>query len=164
MDFSEPVTQHTKRFVRCFWALDRRLAYARHFPAINWLDSYSGYLQDLSEWYNNHVNPQFMEYRAKIMAILQEENSLNEIVKLIGQDTLADSQRLTLLIAQVIRTEFTQQNAYNPEDTYMPLKAQFARMDEIVKLYDECKKLLKEGATIEELENSGIFNLPTQSQ
>ena len=162
-DFSEPVTQHTKRFVRCFWALDRRLAYARHFPAINWLDSYSGYLQDLEEWYNNHVNPKFMEERAKIMAILQEENSLNEIVKLIGQDTLADSQRLTLLIAQVIRTEFVQQNAYNPEDTYMPLKAQFARMDEIVKLHDKCKKLLKESVTIEQLENSDIFTSLTHN-
>jgi len=158
-DFSEPVTQHTKRFVRCFWALDRRLAYARHFPAIDWMNSYSGYLQELEEWYINQVNPKFLDYRAKIMAILQEENSLNEIVKLIGQDTLADSQKLTLLIARVIRTGFAQQNAYNPEDTYMPLKAQFTRMDEIIKLYDDCKKLLKEGISIEQLENSNIFDI-----
>jgi len=153
-DFSEPVTQHTKRFVRCFWALDRRLAYARHFPAINWMDSYSGYLQELEEWYTTQVNPQFLEHRAKIMAILQEENKLNDIVKLIGQDTLADSQRLTLLIAKKIRKGFAQQNAYDPDDTYTPIKVQFGKMDEIFKLYEECKKLLKEGATIEQLESN----------
>jgi len=145
--------------VRCFWALDRKLAYARHFPAINWLESYSGYFQDLEEWYNTNVNPKFLENRAKIMTILQEENSLNDIVKLIGQDTLADSQKLTLLIARVIRTKFAQQNAYNPEDTYMPLKAQFALMDAIIKKYDECKKLLKDGAFLKILNILNMSNI-----
>ena len=94
-DFSEPVTQNTKRFVRCFWGLDKSLAYARHFPAIHWLTSYSEYLTDLSAWYRDHVDPDFVDYRNQLMAVLNQESSLMEIVKLIGSDVLPDDQKLT---------------------------------------------------------------------
>ena len=102
-DFSEPVTQNTKRFVRCFWGLDANLAHARHYPAINWMNSYSQYVDDLSSWYNKNVSPEFVENRAEMMAILHEEDELNEIVKLIGSDILPDNQKLTLQTARVLR-------------------------------------------------------------
>ena len=120
-DFSEPVTQNTKRFIRCFWALDKSLAYARHYPAINWIQSYSEYDATLSRWYEQNVDPNFMRYRSEIMVLLREESSLMEIVKLIGSDVLPDDQKLVIEIAKVIRVGFLQQNAYHADDTYVPL-------------------------------------------
>ncbi|MCL2839188.1 MAG: V-type ATP synthase subunit A [Defluviitaleaceae bacterium] len=130
-DFSEPVTLHTKRFTRCYWALDRRLAYARHFPAIDWMQSYSGYTTDLETWFATNISPQFPMYRKEILKILQEENALQEIVKLIGSESLSDMQRTTLNIARVIRQDFVQQNAYDPADTYTALPQQFEMMKAI---------------------------------
>ena len=124
-DFSEPVTQNTKRFVRCFWGLDKSLAYARHFPAIHWLTSYSEYLGDLSPWYQDHVSPKFVDYRNRLMALLNSESSLLEIVKLIGSDVLPDDQKLILEIARVIRLGFLQQNAFHKDDTCVSLEKQF---------------------------------------
>ena len=138
-DFSEPVTQNTKRFVRCFWGLDKSLAYARHFPAIHWLTSYSEYLGDLSYWYSENVSPKFVEYRNRIMAILNSESSLMEIVKLIGSDVLPDDQKLTLEIARVIRLGFLQQNAFHPDDTCVSLEKQFKMMEVILYLYKKCR-------------------------
>ena len=112
-DFSEPVTQNTKRFVRCFWALDKSLAYARHYPAINWTSSYSEYVDDLSEFYVNNGGENFIKYRQEISNILVEENKLMEIVKLIGSDVLPDDQKLVIETARVIRIGFLQQNAYH---------------------------------------------------
>ena len=120
-DFSEPVTQNTKRFVRCFWGLDKSLAYARHFPAIHWLTSYSEYLTDLSGWYTDNVSPKFVDYRNRLMSLLGQENSLMEIVKLIGADVLPDDQKLILEIAKVIRLGFLQQNAFHKDDTCVSL-------------------------------------------
>jgi len=131
-DFSEPVTQQTKRFISCYWALDRRLAYARHFPAIDWNNSYSNYLPNLAEWYANKISPKFMELREKLMAILQEETALLEIVKLIGADSLSQNQQNVLALAKKIRQEFLQQNAYDPKDTFMPLEEQFALMEKLM--------------------------------
>ena len=122
-DFSEPVTQNTKRFVRCFWGLDKSLAYSRHFPAIHWLSSYSEYLTDLSGWYTDHVSPKFVDYRNRLMALLNQESSLMEIVKLIGGDVLPDDQKLVLEIAKVIRLGFLQQNAFHKEDTCVSMIA-----------------------------------------
>ncbi len=139
-DFSEPVTQNTKRFTRVFWALDKQLAYARHYPAINWTDSYSEYESDLSDYYNENVDPAFMKYRRTFINILREESQLMEIVKLIGADVLPDDQRLTIEIARVIRVGFLQQNAYHADDTYVPLKKQFLMMKTILHLYDSAKK------------------------
>ena len=116
-DFSEPVTQNTKRFVRCFWGLDKSLAYARHFPAIHWLTSYSEYVQDLAPWYNAKAGKDFVANRNRLMAILNQESALMEIVKLIGSDVLPDDQKLTLEIARVVRLGYLQQNAFHKDDT-----------------------------------------------
>ncbi|MDR1533319.1 MAG: V-type ATP synthase subunit A, partial [Clostridiales bacterium] len=160
-DFSEPVTQHTKRFVRCFWTLDRSLAYARHFPAIQWLTSYSEYLDDLSEWYNANVGPDFLSHRFSILKILQEESELMEIVKLIGADVLPDSQKLILEIARVIRLGFVQQNAYHPFDTYVPFEKQMRMMEIILYLHDKCKDLLSLGIPMSVLKAEDIFDKVT---
>lgn len=157
-DFSEPVTQNTKRFVRCFWALDKSLAYARHYPAIHWLNSYSEYMEDLSQWYENHVSPHYLEYRNKLMTILQEESSLLEIVKLIGSDVLPDEQKLTLDIAKVIRLGFLQQNAYHKEDTYIPLTKQCRMMESILILKSEMEAVVKLGIPISQIENTDLID------
>lgn len=156
-DFSEPVTQNTKRFVRCFWGLDKSLAYARHFPAIHWLTSYSEYLNDLAHWYGEHVSPKFVEDRNKIMAILNQESSLMEIVKLIGSDVLPDDQKLTLEIARVIRLGFLQQNAFHPDDTCVSLKKQFKMMEVILYLNQKCRSLIAMGMPMSVLRSENIF-------
>ena len=156
-DFSEPVTQNTKRFVRCFWGLDKSLAYARHFPAIHWLTSYSEYLPDLSAWYSDNVSPKFVDYRNRLMNILNQENSLMEIVKLIGSDVLPDDQKLTLEIARVIRLGFLQQNAFHKDDTCVSLKKQFGMMDIILYLYKKCRELVARGMPMSVLKAEGIF-------
>ena len=156
-DFSEPVTQNTKRFVRCFWGLDKSLAYERHFPAIHWLTSYSEYLIDLAGWYNEHVSPKFVDYRNRMMAILNQENSLMEIVKLIGGDVLPDDQKLTLEIAKVIRLGFLQQNAFHKDDTCVSLEKQFKMMEIILYLYKKCRELVARGMPMSVLKAEHIF-------
>mgnify|MGYP002767211056 CR=1 FL=1 len=156
-DFSEPVTQNTKRFVRCFWGLDKSLAYARHFPAIHWLTSYSEYLEDLTPWYRDHVSPKFVADRNQLMAILNQESSLMEIVKLIGSDVLPDDQKLTLEIARVIRLGFLQQNAFHQEDTCVPMEKQFKMMEIILYLYDKSRSLINRGMPVSVLKEDNIF-------
>ena len=156
-DFSEPVTQNTKRFVRCFWGLDKSLAYARHFPAIHWLTSYSEYLNDLSGWYSDHVSPKFVDYRNRLMAILNQESSLMEIVKLIGGDVLPDDQKLILEIARVIRLGFLQQNAFHKDDTCVSLEKQFKMMDVILYLYKKSRRLVAMGMPMSVLKAEGIY-------
>lgn len=157
-DFSEPVTQNTKRFVRCFWGLDKSLAYARHFPAIHWLTSYSEYLGDLTPWYGKNVSPKFMDYRSRIVTILNQESSLMEIVKLIGSDVLPDDQKLLLEIARVIRLGFLQQNAFHKEDTCVPMEKQFKMMEIILYLYDKSKELVTMGMPVSVLREDTIFD------
>ncbi len=157
-DFSEPVTQNTKRFVRCFWGLDKSLAYARHFPAINWLTSYSEYLSDLSPWYANYVDKRFMDCRSQIMSLLTQESSLMEIVKLIGADVLPDDQKLILEIARVIRVGFLQQNAFHKDDTCVPLEKQFRMMDIILYLYQKSRELISMGMPMSVLKEDTIFD------
>ncbi len=156
-DFSEPVTQNTKRFTRVFWALDKSLAYARHYPAINWIESYSEYGLDLSKYYNENVDPTFMKYRSTLLSILNEESQLMEIVKLIGADVLPDDQKLVIDIARVIRVGFLQQNAYHKDDTYVPLQKQFLMMKVIIYLYDSAKRLLSLNKPISGITESGIY-------
>ncbi len=156
-DFPEPVTQNTKRFVRCFWAFDKALAYARHYPAINWNDSYSEYMDDLSEYYEENVNPEFMKCRLEITKILHEENKLMEIVKLIGSDVLPEDQKLIIEIARVVRVGFLQQNAYHKDDTYVPLEKQYLMMKAILCLYEESKKAVASGVTAAALLETGLF-------
>ena len=156
-DFSEPVTQNTKRFVRSFWALDRSLAYARHYPAINWINSYSEYIDDLAPWYNENLGESFLQNRSEIMAILQEEANLNEIVKLIGADVLPDGQKLTLEIARVIRLGFLQQNAFHADDTYVPLAKQARMMETILYLYWQAKSVVAKGIPVSQAVATGLF-------
>ena len=156
-DFSEPVTQNTKRFVRCFWGLDKSLAYARHFPAIHWLTSYSEYLEDLSPWYREHVSPKFVSDRNQLMAILNQESSLMEIVKLIGSDVLPDDQKLVLEIARVIRLGFLQQNAFHKDDTCVSLQKQYKMMEIILYLYKRCRELVAMNMPMSVLKEENIF-------
>ena len=156
-DFSEPVTQNTKRFVRCFWALDKSLAYARHYPAINWTTSYSEYIEDLADFYNREAGPEFLQMRQEISNILIEENQLMEIVKLIGADVLPDEQKLIIELARVVRVGFLQQNAYHKDDTYVPLEKQKLMMDIILVLYHEAKKALSKGVSMSEIMETGFM-------
>ncbi len=156
-DFSEPVTQNTKRFVRCFWGLDKSLAYSRHFPAIHWLTSYSEYLIDLAPWYNDFVSPTFIDNRNQLIALLNQESSLMEIVKLIGSDVLPDDQKLTLEIARVIRLGFLQQNAFHKDDTCVSLEKQNKMMEVILHLHKRCKELITMGMPISILKDENIF-------
>ena len=161
-DFSEPVTQNTKRFVRCFWALDKSLAYARHYPAIDWNNSYSEYIPDLTDYYAENVGADFMKLRQEISNILQEENKLMEIVKLIGADVLPDDQKLIIETAKVVRVGFLQQNAYHPDDTYVPLEKQLYMMRAIVRLYHLSLEALKAGATLSAVLSLGYFERVTK--
>ena len=156
-DFSEPVTQNTKRFVRCFWGLDKSLAYARHYPAIHWLTSYSEYISDLAPWYKDHVAKDFMDCRNRLMVILNQESSLMEIVKLIGSDVLPDDQKLVLEISRVVRLGFLQQNAFHPEDTCVPMEKQMKMMETILYLYDKSKALITMGMPMSVLKAENIF-------
>ncbi|MEG1429356.1 MAG: V-type ATP synthase subunit A, partial [Hydrogenoanaerobacterium sp.] len=157
-DFSEPVTQNTKRFVRCFWALDKALAYARHYPAINWNTSYSEYIDDLEKWYEKNVDPAFLKKRQQIVSIMHEENALMEIVKLIGSDVLPDDQKLVIEVAKVIRVGFLQQNAYHKDDTYVPMQKQLKMMEVILYLYDKARELVVQGRPISGIIESGVFS------
>ena len=157
-DFSEPVTQNTKRFVRCFWGLDKNLSYARHFPAIHWLTSYSEYVNDLSSWYIDNVDKNFVSDRNRLMALLTQESSLMEIVKLIGADVLPDDQKLVLEIARVIRVGFLQQNAFHKDDTSVPLTKQFKMMETILYLYKKSKALIAMGMPMSVLKEDKIFD------
>ena len=161
-DFSEPVTQNTKRFVRCFWALDKALAYARHYFAINWNESYSEYVTDLSKWYNKNVHERFLRNRQQIMSLLAEETKLMEIVKLIGSDVLPEDQKLVIEICKVIRVGYLQQNAFHAEDTYVPLEKQLRMMDIILYLYKKSKELVATGKPISEVAAQGIFEKVTK--
>ncbi len=161
-DFSEPVTQNTKRFVRCFWALDKALAYARHYPAINWINSYSEYFSDLDKWYNDNVGYSFVKYRKKIASILSEEDKLMEIVKLVGADVLPDDQKLIIEIARVIRVGFLQQNAFHKEDTFVPLEKQKKMMKSILYLYKRMRQLISASIPISRALESGIFDKLTR--
>ena len=157
-DFSEPVTQNTKRFVRCFWGLDKNLAYARHFPAISWLTSYSEYLNDLGSWYTENVDKKFVDYRNQIVYLLSQESSLMEIVKLIGGDVLPDDQKLILEIAKVIRVGFLQQNAFHKDDTCVPMEKQFKMMEIILYLYRKSRSLISMGMPMSVLKEDPIFD------
>lgn len=156
-DFSEPVTQNTKRFTRCFWALDKSLAYARHYPAVNWTTSYSEYVGDLAEWYAETVGEEFLSCREKLLALLSEESTLMEIVKLIGSDVLPDGQKLVLEIARVIRVGFLQQSAFHPDDTFVSLEKQFKMMRVILYLYEKGQALVDRQVPLSKLLSTGLF-------
>lgn len=161
-DFSEPVTQNTKRFTRCFWALDKALAYSRHYPAIKWMDSYSEYFNDLDPWFRENLGEDFIEYRNRISALLQEESSLMEIVKLIGSDVLPDDQKLVIETARVIRVGFLQQNAFHADDTYVPLEKQKLMMKTILHLHAKAKDIVAQNIPLSKILNLGLFDKLTK--
>ncbi len=156
-DFSEPVTQNTKRFVSAFLGLDKKLAYARHYPAINWLSSYSGYLPLLEDWYEENVAEDMMDLRAKMLKLLYEESKLLEIVKLVGEDVLPDEQRLIIEVSKCLKVAFLQQNAYNAVDTYVPLDKQYKMLKAIEAFYDNGVKAVKIGIPISIMINKELM-------
>ena len=158
-DISEPVSQATMRIVKVFWALDSSLAYARHFPAINWLTSYSLYLDMLEPWYTEQFGESYMKNREKAMHILQEENELQEIVRLVGQDALSPADRLTMETAKMIREDFLQQNAFVDEDAYSSYAKQFRLMDIILQYDALCRDALNKGADM-----NGLFAIDAREK
>lgn len=156
-DFSEPVTQNTRRFVHTFWGLSRELAYSRHYPAVDWNISYSEYINNLQEWYETNVNPDFIEIRQQIVELLEEENELLEIAKVVGQDVLSDTKKLVLEVAKAIRVGFLQQSAFNEIDTSVPLEKQYEMMNTILLIYKNSLKLIEKGIPISKIKELGIF-------
>lgn len=153
-DFSEPITQNTLRIVKVFWALDAKLAQRRHFPSINWLNSYSLYTKALGPWYDEHVAPDWVKLRNDSMELLQKESELQEIVQLVGSDALPEDQQLTLEIARMIREYFLQQNAYHEVDTFCPMDKQYKLLKAITSWGDKAQNALEAGAAIEDIMKS----------
>lgn len=147
-DFSEPVTQHTKRFVRCFWGLDKALASARHYPAISWLDSYSEYIEDIKTWWNDKSDNTWFKNRQLIMDLLQKEVKLQQVVKLVGADTLPDSQNFILEVCKLFKGAFLQQNAYDAYDKYCTIDRQVQMLSLIVRYYELGQKAISDGITL----------------
>jgi V/A-type H+-transporting ATPase subunit A len=156
-DFSEPVTQHTKRFVRCFWALDRQLANARHYPAISWLDSYSEYLDDVSAWWEQEVGGSWKEDRAEILGLLRREVRLQQVVKLVGPDSLPDSQRFVLEVCALFKNGFLQQNAFDDIDRYSAARKQMRMLQLILTYWRKGSETIKRGATLVKLRRMKVL-------
>ncbi|MCM8759238.1 MAG: V-type ATP synthase subunit A [Candidatus Omnitrophica bacterium] len=156
-DFSEPVTSHTKRFIRCFWALDRDLAYSRHYPAISWIDSYSEYVDEIRQWWDSQTDGKWVEYRNIILDLLQKEQRLQQIVKLIGPDVLPNTQKLILETCHIFKNAFLQQSAFDDTDTYCPARKQFLMFNAIIKFHTKAEELIKQGVGIEELRESSVY-------
>ncbi len=157
-DFSEPVTSHTKRFIRCFWALDRDLAYSRHYPAISWIESYSEYVDDVKPWWDQYTEKQWLDYRHTILDLLQKEQRLQQIVKLIGMDVLPNTQKLILETCLLCKNAFLQQNAFDNIDTFCSPKKQFLMLKAIIKFHKISEQLIKLGVDISELRETSVYN------
>lgn len=155
-DISEPVTQNTLRIVKIFWKLDYDLSYQRHFPAINWIDSYSLYQAKIDKYLDENVNREFSKLRKRAMALLQEETTLLEVVRLVGRDTLSDEDQVKLDTTKSIREDFLQQNAFHDVDTFCPLEKQFKMLDTILYFYDKCQEALEKGAYFSEIEKLDV--------
>jgi V/A-type H+-transporting ATPase subunit A len=157
-DFSEPVTQHTKRFVRCFWALDRHLANARHYPAISWLESYSEYLEDLAPWWEQQAGPEWRKDRTQIMDLLQREVRLQQVVKLVGPDALPDSQRFIIEVCTLFKNGFLQQNAFDRIDRYSTVIKQVRMLGIILLIYRRGADAIQQGMTLVKIKRMKVFN------
>jgi V/A-type H+-transporting ATPase subunit A len=156
-DFSEPVTQHTKRFIRCFWALDRGLANGRHYPAISWLESYSEYIEEIQEWWTD-IDPDWRAQRDQAMDILQREDRLQQIVKLVGPDALPDSQRLILLTAELLKNAFLQQNSFDVNDMYAIPERQILMLRALLDFHTHAETVIKRGVPIERVQNCPLLD------
>jgi len=156
-DFSEPVTSHTKRFVRCFWALDRDLANARHYPSISWTDSYSEYLDDIKEWWHKNIDENWLKLRYEMMELLQKEQRLLQVVKLVGPDVLPQTQRLILEICSIFKNTFLQQSAFDKVDTYSSARKQFLMLKIILLFFHKSEELVKKGINVSEIRETPIY-------
>jgi V/A-type H+-transporting ATPase subunit A len=156
-DFSEPVTSHTKRFVRAFWALDRDLANARHYPSISWIDSYSEYLDDVKVWWHDQINETWLAQRYLIMELLQKEQRLQQVVKLVGPDVLPQTQRLVLETCTLFKNAFLQQAAFDEIDTYTSAQKQFLMLKAIITFYTAGEEAVKKGISVQELKADRIY-------
>lgn len=156
-DFSEPVTQHTKRFIRCFWALNRELANARHYPAIGWIDSYSEYAAEVREWWENH-NPVWWQVRTEALELLKKEQRLEQIVRLVGPDALPDSDRLILKVSEMIKNGFLQQNAFDDIDMYCSSEKQIMILELMVKFYRKALNVVKNGCPLTKINSLSVSN------
>ena len=150
-DFTEPVTTHTIRFIKTFWALDTRLAYSRHYPSINWMQSYSGYLEDVAKWWKENVSSEWFELRAESYQILQREDTLKEIVRLLGPEALPDEEKLILEVARMIKIGILQQNSFDKVDTYCSPQKQVKLVKLMVRFYKEALKALREGTALADI-------------
>jgi V/A-type H+-transporting ATPase subunit A len=156
-DFSEPVTQHTKRFVRCFWALDRGLANARHYPAISWTDSYTEYLDDIEPWWRENISPEWSADRSEIMDLLTREVKLQQVVKLVGPDALPDSQRFVLDVCSLFKTGFLQQSAFDEIDRYSTIEKQARMLKIILTYWRRGRDAIKRGVTLVKLRRVKVY-------
>jgi len=150
-DFSEPVTSHTTRFIRVFWALDTKLAYSRHYPAINWITSYSAYVDLVSEWWHENVDKRWREYRDEAINILLRENELQEIVRLVGTESLSERDKMVLETARLLKDGFLKQNAFDPIDAFSTPMKQFALLRLIMDIHRKAEDLIAKGRTVREI-------------
>ena len=150
-DFTEPVTTHTMRFIKTFWALDAKLAYSRHYPSINWMNSYSGYLADIAKWWSENISEDWLKLRGETYGILQREDTLKEIVRLLGPEALPDEEKLILEVARMIKIGILQQNSFDDVDTYCSPEKQFKLMKLLVGFYNQGQQALKDGAALADI-------------
>ena len=157
-DFTEPVTTHTMRFIKTFWALDAKLAYSRHYPSINWMNSYSGYLSDVAKWWTENISEDWLNIRSQAYAILQREDTLKEIVRLLGPEALPDEEKLILEVARMIKIGILQQNSFDEVDTYCSPKKQFKLMKLLVDFYNTGQQALKDGASLVDIRAMSVIS------
>ncbi len=157
-DFTEPVTTHTMRFIKTFWALDAKLAYSRHYPSINWMNSYSGYLDDVAKWWSENISDQWLNLRGEIYGILQREDTLKEIVRLLGPEALPDEEKLILEVARMIKIGILQQNSFDEVDTYCSPQKQFKLMELLNQFYKGGQQALKDGASLADIRAMAVIS------
>jgi len=156
-DFTEPVTTHTMRFIKTFWALDAKLAYSRHYPSINWMNSYSGYLADIAKWWSENVSDEWFTIRNEAYSVLQREDTLKEIVRLLGPEALPDEEKLILEVARMIKIGLLQQNSFDEVDTYCSPEKQFKLMKLLVDFYKDGQQALKDGASLVDIRAMSVI-------
>lgn len=150
-DFTEPVTTHTMRFIKTFWALDAKLAYSRHYPSINWMNSYSGYLGDIAKWWSENINNDWLSLRSEAYGVLQREDTLKEIVRLLGPEALPDEEKIILEVARMLKIGLLQQNSFDDVDTYCSPQKQYKLLKLLVEFYRRGQQALKEGASLADI-------------
>jgi V/A-type H+-transporting ATPase subunit A len=158
-DFTEPVTTHTMRFIKTFWALDAKLAYSRHYPSINWMNSYSGYLADIAKWWSSNISEDWFDIRSQTYGILQREDTLKEIVRLLGPEALPDEEKIILEVARMIKIGLLQQNSFDDVDTFCSPEKQFKLMKLLVDFYNKGQQAIKEGTPLSDIRAMSVITL-----